>query len=325
MARRHSRELGLNLVNGEKGNDVTGTDDMTGTARGRGAARHRPRLRWAFILVVSYLLVELVTAWISGSLALLSDALHMLTDAAALGMALAATRLAERKDTSGQRTYGYYRAEVLAALAVSLLMVGTGIVIVIAAIRRIGADVEIAAGPMLIVAVVGLVVNLICVLLLKEGSTESINVRAAYQEVLVDAVGSLAVLAGGAVIWFTELAWVDTVVAFGIGAFIAPRAYRLGRDAIRVLLQDAPVGIDVTAVTADLRALPGVDAVHDVHVWSLTSGMDVATAHLVVADDADAHEVLDAARDKLVSSHKIAHATLQVEPRDHVGCDKLDW
>jgi len=296
-----------------------------GLAGSRGAARHRPRLRLAFLLVVIYLFVELVAAWISGSLALLSDAVHMVTDAAALGMALGATRLAERKDRSGQRTYGYYRAEVFAALAVAALMAITGVYVIYAAVRRIGADVHIETGPMIIVALVGLAVNVVCVFLLREGASQSINVRAAYQEVLVDAVGSVGVLIGGVVIVYTQATWVDTLIAFLIGAFIAPRAIRIGRDALRVLSQAAPVDVDVTEVVADLAMLPEVVDVHDMHIWSLTSGMDVATAHLVIADGADSHSVLDRARDLLVSKHSIAHATLQVEPQDHEGCDQLDW
>lgn len=296
-----------------------------GLAAGRGAARHRPRLRLAFILVVVYLFVELITAWITGSLALLSDAVHMVTDASALGMALAATRLAERKDRTGQRTYGYYRAEVFAALAVAGLMIITGLYVVVAAVRRVGADVHIETGPMIIVALIGLVVNVVCVYLLREGANESINVRAAYQEVLVDAVGSIGVLIGGVIIYYTNAVWVDTLVAFLIGAFIAPRAFRIGRDALRVLSQAAPVDVDVTEVVAELSDLPGVVDVHDMHIWSLTSGMDVATAHLVIADGAKTHEVLDSARDLLVARHSIAHATLQVEPKDHEGCNQLDW
>ena len=296
-----------------------------GLAVNRGAARHRPRLRLAFLLVVIYLFVELAAAWISGSLALLSDAVHMITDAAALGMALGATRLAERKDRTGQRTYGYYRAEVFAALAVAALMIITGLYVVYAAIRRIGSDVHIETGAMIIVAIVGLAVNIVCVFLLREGASQSINVRAAYQEVLVDAVGSVGVLIGGVIIVYTDAVWVDTLIAFLIGLFIAPRAIKIGRDALRVLSQAAPVDVDVTQVVAELSELPDVLDVHDMHVWSLTSGMDVATAHLVIADGADSHQVLDQARELLVSRHSIAHATLQVEPSSHEGCDQLDW
>src|SRR5690625_2345989 len=296
-----------------------------GLAAGRGAARHRPRLRLAFILVVVYLFVELVAAWISGSLALLSDAVHMITDATALGMALAATRLAERRDRTGQRTYGYYRAEVFAALAVAALMSLTGIYVVYAAVRRIGSEVHIETGPMIIVALVGLGVNIACVFLLREGASQSINVRAAYQEVLVDAVGSVGVLLGGIIIVYTDATWVDTLIAFLIGAFIAPRAFKIGRDALRVLSQAAPEDVDVTQVVAELSELPDVVDVHDMHIWSLTSGMDVATAHLVIADGADSHQVLDRARELLVSRHSIAHASLQVEPKDHEGCNQLDW
>jgi cobalt-zinc-cadmium efflux system protein len=299
--------------------------NLAGTAAGRGAARHRPRLAAAFGLVVAFLVVELVTAWWSGSLALLSDAVHMLTDAAALGMALVATRLADRRDTTGRRTFGWYRAEVLASLAVAALMLVTGVYVVVTAIARIGTAAEVASIPMLVVAALGLAVNVLSMLLLRAGSTESLSVRAAYQEVVADAVGSVGVLVAAVLIGLTGQVWIDTAAALALGAFIAPRAVRLGRDALHVLFEHAPAGMDVDAITADLAGIEGVCDVHDLHLWSLTSGMDVATVHLVTATGADAHAVLDRARELLRGRHGIAHATLQVEPVTHTGCREIDW
>jgi cobalt-zinc-cadmium efflux system protein len=302
-----------------------GADAALGTTAGRGAARYRARLSLAFVLVAGFLVVELVAAWWSGSLALLSDAVHMVTDAAALGLALGAIRLAERRDTTGRRTFGHYRTEVLASLAVAALMLVTGGYVVVAAVTRVGADVHVASGPMLLVAVLGLAVNVAGIALLRTGSAASLNVRAAYQEVLADAVGSLGVLVAAVLIGLTGQVWIDTVAALAIGAFIAPRALRLGRDALHVLAQHAPAGVDVDAVAADLAGIQGVTDVHDLHLWSLTSGMDVATVHLVTTAEVDAHAVLDRARDVLRGRHGIAHATLQVEPQTHTGCHEIDW
>jgi cobalt-zinc-cadmium efflux system protein len=296
-----------------------------GTTAARGGARYRSRLALAFGLVVLFVTVELAAAWWSGSLALLSDAAHMVTDAAALGLALAATRLAERRDTTGRRTFGHYRTEVLASLAVAALMLGTGVYVVVAAVSRVGADVHVASGPMLVVALVGLAVNVAGIVLLRGGAAESLNVRAAYQEVLADAAGSVGVLVAAVLIGLTGQVWIDTVAALAIGAFIAPRAVRLGRDALHVLAQHAPAGVDVDAVAADLAGIDGVADVHDLHLWSLTSGMDVATVHLVTAAEVDAHAVLDRAREVLRGRHGIAHATLQVEPHTHTGCHEIDW
>ena len=298
---------------------------LAGTAAGRGTARHRHRLLAAFGLVVAFLGVELAVAWWSGSLALLSDAVHMLTDAVALGMALTAARLADRRDTTGRRTFGYYRAEVLASLAVAGLMLATGVYVVVAAIGRIGAHAEVSSTPMLVVAAIGLAVNVLSMLLLRAGSTESLSVRAAYQEVVADAAGSVGVLVAAVLIGLTGQVWIDTAAALALGAFIAPRAVRLGRDALHVLFEHAPAGVDVDAIATDLAGIDGVCDVHDLHLWSLTSGMDVATVHLVTAPDTDAHAVLDRARELLRGRHGIAHATLQVEPVTHTGCHEIDW
>jgi cobalt-zinc-cadmium efflux system protein len=292
---------------------------------GHVGSRHRARLAIAFALTATFFLVELVAGLLSGSLALVADAGHMATDVVALGASVVATRIAVRKDTSGRRSFGSYRAEVFASGLAVLMMLGVGVFVVVEAIRRVGDDPEIASTTMLAVGAIGLAVNLVSLFLLRAGAAESLNVRGAYLEVLGDAVGSVGVLVAGALIAWTGSAVWDTLVAIGIGAFVLSRAVGLGRQVLAVLAQHVPSGMDLATVEADLSALPGVDDVHDLHIWTLTSGMHVATAHLVTRDGADAHAVLDAARVKLQDGYGIAHATLQVEPSTHEGCEEVGW
>lgn len=296
-----------------------------GHGGGHAGGRHRWRLAVSFALIAAFFVVELGTALLSGSLALLSDAGHMAADVVALGAALLATRIATRHDKTGRRTYGSYRVEVFASLLAVLLMLGVSASVVLESIRRIGTDVEVAVGPMLVVGALGLLVNLVALLLLRGGAAESLNVKGAYLEVVADTAGSVCVLlAAGLISWTGQPVW-DMVVALAIGAFVAVRAVLLGRQVLAVLNQNVPAGMQVDAVTADLGAIGGVIDVHDLHLWTLTSGMNVATAHLVTADAVDAHAVLDEARDVLRNRYAIRHATLQVEPAAHTGCQEMDW
>jgi len=296
-----------------------------GHSHGHAGARHRWRLAVAFALVTVFFAVELVAALASGSLALLSDAGHMAADVVALGAALAATRIATRPDRTGRRTFGSYRAEVFASGLAVLLMLGVAAYVLIEALRRIGSAPDVASGAMLLVGGVGLAVNVSALALLRGGARESLNVKGAYLEVVADTAGSLSVIVAGLLVAVTGDAWWDTVVAVAIAVFVAGRAIWLGREVLAVLAQHVPAGMDPAAVELDLRALPGVADVHDLHLWTLTSGMNVATAHLVTTDDDATHQVLDAARDVLRDRHGVAHATLQVEPRSHTGCHEIDW
>ncbi len=178
---------------------------------------------------------------------------------------------------------------------------------------------------MLAVAVIGLIANLVSFRLLRAGAAESVNVEGAYLEVLADLVGSAVVIVSAAVIAVTDWWWLDPIAGAALGLWILPRTFRLARKALRVLLQAAPDGIDLAAVHRDLSDVVGVVDVHDLHVWTLTSEMDVATAHLMIRRDADAHAVLDQAREMLVDRYQLAHATLQIEPEDHTGCDSVSW
>jgi cobalt-zinc-cadmium efflux system protein len=240
-------------------------------------------------------------------------------------MALAAIRLADRAGGDRSRTFGLYRLEILAALANAVfLFVVTGYVLV-EAVLRLDSEPSVAAGPMLVVAGLGLVVNVVSVVLLRSGARESLNVEGAYVDVLADSVASLGVIGAGVAIAVTGWEPIDAIVAVVIALWIVPRAWRLAASAVRILIQAAPAGFDVGRLETDLAAVPGVVDVHDLHVWTLTSEMDVASAHLMVTAGTDAHGVLDQARDVLRERYAIAHATLQVEPDDHTGCAEVEW
>jgi cobalt-zinc-cadmium efflux system protein len=301
--------------------------DSATTAAGPASAggMHRWRLRTAFGLVAGFLVVELIAALTAGSLALLSDAGHMAADVVALGAALVATRIATRPDSTGRRTYGSYRAEVFASGLAVLLMLGVSVYIVAAAIGRIGGEPDVASGAMVVVGVIGLVVNVVALALLRGGAQESLNVKGAYLEVVADTVGSIGVIAAGTLVRTTGSAWWDTGIALAIAVFVAVRAIALGREVLSVLAQHAPPGLPPEQVAAALASVPGVKDVHDVHVWTLTSGMNVATAHLMTAEGADAHSVLDQARQIMRTRFGAEHATLQVEPDSHLGCQEVTW
>ncbi|WP_018157283.1 cation diffusion facilitator family transporter [Demetria terragena] len=291
---------------------------------GHAGARHRWRLAAAFGLVATFFVIELVVAMTSGSLALLSDAGHMAADVVALGAALMATRIATRPDNTGRRTYGSYRAEIFASGFTVLLMIGLAIYVAIETLRRLGDTPEVAAGPMLVVGALGLLINLISLSLLRAGASESLNVKGAYFEVIADTVGSLGVIAAGILVSLTGSSWWDTAIALGISLFIAIRAVILGREVLAVLGQHAPPGIDPDDVAQRLSEVEGVSDVHDLHVWALTSGMNVATCHLMTDPQTSSGDVLIRARETLRSDFHIEHATLQVE-RSASECDEITW
>jgi cobalt-zinc-cadmium efflux system protein len=291
----------------------------------RAATRYKGRLVAALALLSVVTVVEVVAGFATRSLALVSDAGHMLTDVGGLGMALAAIHVADRTSPRRDRTFGLYRLEILAALANAVLLFGVATYVLVEAVRRWNNPADVLAGPMLVVAIVGLVANVVAFGLLRDGSKASLNVRGAYLEVMSDLLGSVGVILAAVVLQVTGWEWVDPAVGVAIGLFILPRAWRLGAQAVRILVQAAPVGTDLAAIEAQLQAIDGVVDVHDLHVWTLTSEMDVASVHLMVRDGTDAHGVLDRARVVLRDGHGIGHATLQVEPDSHEGCDELAW
>lgn len=302
-----------------------GAGHAHGTTAGHAGGRYRTRLAMAFGLVAAFFAIELVAGILSGSLALISDAGHMAADVVALGAALVATKIATRPDTTGRRTYGSYRAEVFASGLTVLIMLGVAVYVVAEAIGRIGAEPEVHTGAMLVVGLIGLAVNVVSMLLLREGSAESLNVKGAYYEVVADAAGSVGVIAAGLLVLWTGQSWWDTAVAVAIGVFVAIRAVVLGRQVLAVLGQHAPEGMDLDQLAGDLAAIDGVDDVHDLHVWTLTSGMHVATAHLVATAKVSAERVLEDARTILRTNHGVEHATIQVEATEGVQCHELGW
>ena len=281
---------------------------------------HKGKLLLATALVGGFFLVELVGGLLTNSLALLSDAAHMFTDVLGLGMALAAIHAASRSRGNPQQTFGLYRFEILAALANAVLLFGVAIYILVEAIQRFGEPPEVLAAPLLVVAVLGLVVNLIAFALLRSAATESINVEGAYLEVLADTLGSVGVIAAAIIIQVTGFTLVDPIIAVAIGVFVLPRTWRLGRKALRILTQQAPAHLDMRRLRSDLLALEGVEEVHDLHAWTLTSGMDVVTAHVLAGPSHDTHDVLHRTRTVLRDVHGVLHATLQIEAAAHADC-----
>ncbi len=277
--------------------------------------RHRRPLVIAFVLTASYMVVEFVVGFSVNSLALISDAAHMGTDVLGLGMALAAITLASRPATQ-QRTYGLYRLEVLAALANGILLFAVAGYVLYEAIRRFSEPPDVPGLPLLITAVIGLIINLISFRLLTAGSKESLNVKGAYLEVMGDLLGSIGVIAAAIILFTTGWAYADPIIGVGIGLFILPRTFKLTRQALRILLEVAPPEIDMEAVRADVLAVPGVEAIHDLHVWTITSGMESASGHIVVQEGAEYGPVLDGVLAVLREKHHIDHATIQCEPRE---------
>lgn len=298
-----------------------------GPSLARAGERHRRPLAIAFAMTLAFLVVEAVAGFVTGSLALLSDAGHMLTDVLGLGMALAAIGLASRFEgrDAGPHTFGVYRLEILAAFVNALLLVLVAGWVLVEAVRRLLGEPHVEGVPMLVVAVLGLVVNVVAFALLRVGARESLNVEGAYLEVLADAVGSVGVIVAAVLLELFGWRWADPVTAALIGLWILPRTWRLGRKAVRILLQAAPEGFDLVRLRADLAAIDGVVDVHDLHVWTLTSEMEAASAHLVTSSGTDQHGVLDQARHLLADRYGIGHGTFQVEPDTHEGCHDVTW
>jgi len=294
-------------------------------ASGHAGATHRWRLRVAFVLVATFFVVELVAGLLAGWLIGVHLVVLQSIAVIALGAALVATRIAVRPDSTGRRTFGSYRAEVFASGLAVLLMLGVSVFIVVEALGRVGQDPEVAGGVMLVVGAIGLVVNILSLVLLRGGAQESLNVKGAYLEVVADAVGSVGVIVAGVLVAATGVALWDTVIALAIAVFVAVRAVLLGREVLAVLAQHAPAGIHPDEAEAVLREVTDVLDVHDLHLWTLTSGMHVATAHLVCRDGADPARVLAEASAVLRERWSIDHATLQVEPRGSRSCVETSW
>ncbi|WP_458246636.1 cation diffusion facilitator family transporter [Streptomyces sp. MAI_2237] len=288
----------------------------TGTA----AAAYRGRLRVTLSITLFVMVLEIVGGVLADSLALIADAAHMATDALGLGMALLAIHFANRPAT-GNRTFGYARAEILAALANCLLLLGVGGYVLYEAIQRFVTPADTAGGLTVLFGTIGLVANMISLTLLVRGQAESLNVRGAFLEVAADALGSLAVIVAALVILATGWQAADPIASLVIGLMIVPRTLKLLRETLDVLLESAPKDVDMTEVRSHILALDGVEDVHDLHAWTITSGMPVLSAHVVVRSDvlsAIGHEkMLHELQECLGDHFDVEHCTFQLEPSGH--------
>ncbi|MDX3130159.1 cation diffusion facilitator family transporter [Streptomyces europaeiscabiei] len=287
---------------------------------GTAAAAYRGRLRIALSITLTVMVVEIVGGVLADSLALIADAAHMATDAVGLGMALLAIHFANRPAT-GNRTFGYARAEILAALANCLLLLCVGGYVLYEAVQRFVTPVGTAGGLTVVFGAIGLVANMISLTLLMRGQKESLNVRGAFLEVAADALGSLAVIISAVVILLTGWQAADPIASLAIGLMIVPRTVKLLRETLDVLLEAAPKNVDMAEVRAHILALPGVEDVHDLHAWTITSGMPVLSAHVVVSSDtldSIGHEkVLHDLQGCIGDHFDVEHCTFQLEPSGH--------
>jgi cobalt-zinc-cadmium efflux system protein len=282
----------------------------------------KTRLVLALMLAGSYMLAEAVGGWWTNSLALWADAGHMLSDVAALGLSLAALWIAERPADS-RRTFGYYRAEILAALVNGATLGAIAIYIFIEAIRRLAEPPQVLGGWMLAIAAGGLAVNVAMLGILSGGKSDSLNIRGAWLHVLTDTLGSVGAIVAAALIWIYRWNWIDPAISIVIALLVIYSAWHLLLESTAVLMESAPRGIDVDEVRNAIAATSGVLAVHDLHVWTITSGFESLSAHVVVADGQPSGPLLSALRTALHERFGIDHITIQIEPEgfeEHGRC-----
>lgn len=277
------------------------------------ASRMIPRMIGAAGILATFFVIELTTALLINSIALLADAGHMLTDVVAVFMGLVAVILARRGSSSPERTYGWHRAEVFTAVANAVLLVGVALFILYEAIERLGSKPSVPGVPMIVVALAGVAANFGVAMLLRSHSEASLAVKGAYMEVVADTVGSIGVLIAGIVTVTTHWPYADVVVAVLVALWVLPRAIALARAALRILSESSPAHIDVDELRSALGGLDGVTNVHDLHVWTLSPGKDMVTAHLT--STADSAQVLSGAR-AVLSARGLDHATVQIDCPD---------
>lgn len=289
-------------------------DGVMSTEHGQTAAgRNKRRLALVFGLTSFYFVVEVLGGILTKSLALIADAGHMLTDVAGVGLALLAIRFAERPATP-ERTYGYYRVEILAALTNAVVLIGISLYILYEAYRRFIEPPSVDSRAMLGVAAVGLAVNIAGMLVLRSGATESLNMKGAYFEVLSDMLTSIGVIVAAIIMLTTGWYYADPLISAGIDLFILPRTWTLMKEAVGVLVEGVPSDVNLAQLRQTIGSVPGVAGVHDLHVWSLTSGVNAMSAHAVLADGASHNDVLLAIHAAVTSDFKIGHVTVQIEP-----------
>jgi cobalt-zinc-cadmium efflux system protein len=288
------------------------------------ASGHRGRLVVVLAITVGVLLAEVVGGLLSGSLALLADAGHLLTDSVGIGLALGAVTLANRP-APASRSYGNFRVEILAALVNGVLLLVVCAAVLVEVVRRLAEPANVLPGPMFVLGILGLLANGAAVLVLRQGQSESLTIRGAYLEVLGDALGSAAVIAAAVVIWLTGWDRADIVASVVVAVLIAPRAVSLLRAAVHVLYESTPPGVDLDELRAHLASVPGVVEIHDLHVWTITSGMPVLSVHVVAEPGAMVETcgpggdggLLDRLGACVGDHFDVEHSTFQIEPTGH--------
>ncbi len=277
-------------------------------------AKHKRALKIVFALTASYLIIEVVVGFISNSLALLSDAAHMLTDVGGQALALFAIWMAT-KPRNNRKTYGYYRVEILSALTNALVLLFISGYILFEAWQRFKEPPAVAGVPMLIVAFCGLIINLISMRLLRAGSKESINIKGAFLEVVSDMLSSLGVLIAGIVIMTTGWMYIDPVMSALIGLYILPRTFKLLKESVDILLEAVPADIDYLGVEKSIQELPGVESVNDLHIWTITSGKNALSVQVIIKDEiilTEINDLITNIKERLASEFKIIHTTIEV-------------
>jgi cobalt-zinc-cadmium efflux system protein len=303
---------------------------MTGHSHAGGAAgtvtgQHRRALIAVMTLSTLIAVAEIIGALITGSLVLLADAAHMAADAAGLGLSLLAAYVASRPPTA-RRTFGYARAEILAAMANAVLLLGMAAFIIVDAIRRLMSPPEVSSGLIIVFGVIALVANAVSLLLLRRGQAESLNLRGAFLEVASDALGAVAVIVTGVIIAATGFTRADPIASLAVGLLILPRTWQLLRETVDVLLEASPRGMDLSEVRQHMTTLGGVRDVHELHAWTITSGLPVLSAHVVVDpevfDDGRCFTMLDRLQDCLRGHFDVEHSTFQIEPAGHAAHER---
>jgi cobalt-zinc-cadmium efflux system protein len=287
---------------------------MTSLNSTSAGAKHNKSLKIVFAITASYLIVEVIVGFISNSLALLSDAAHMLTDVGGQALALFAIWMTS-KPRNNRKTYGYYRTEIFSALINAIVLIFISGYILYEAWQRFKEPPAVAGIPMLIVAVCGLIINLIAMKILKAGSEESINIKGAFLEVVSDMLSSVAVIIAGIIILATGWLYIDPIMSALIGLFILPRTYNLLKESVDILMEGVPKDVEYAVVEKFIAEKPGVLSVHDLHIWTLTSGINALSVHIIMSAETNLlaiNEVTSAIKNELVTTFKITHTTIEV-------------
>jgi len=289
--------------------------DRHAAQHAEGRATQRRRLAFVLVIAAGYMVAEIVGGLYTGSLALLADAGHMGTDVAALALSLFAIWLAQRP-ASVEQTFGYHRVEILAALANGVALIAVALFIVFEAIERLGAPGEILGLPMLVVAFGGLIVNLLGLYLLHGNHDDNLNMRGAWLHVLSDAMGSVGAITAGALVWGFGWYWADPIASILIAALVVHASWLLLKETVGVLMEAAPPGVDVDEIRQALEETEAVASVHDLHVWTITSGLVSLSCHVCKSEELSSREILTALQELLKRRFSIEHVTIQIEPED---------